>query len=200
MKYPAKYFIENDQKILKALIEAFPLATLICTHQNEMFTSYLPFFWDDSACLMGHLDANNPQVFYLKEGKKVSLIFNGPEAYLSPSHFATNELPTYNYCKVEVEGTVKPILNEELKQGIIQLTTHLEGRKAAYQLTENESRLHSLVNYIYGFKIEIKNIQGRFKMSQDKNKFHQQKALQIMQESLKNRHQLFLETYGKHDE
>lgn len=200
MKYPANHFIENDKETLKALIEAFPLATLICTHQDEIFTSYLPFFWDDSACLVGHIDANNPQVSYLEESKKVRLIFNGPEAYLSPSHFATNELPTYNYCKVEVEGTVKTISNEELKQGIILLTTHLEGEKAAYQLTENESRLHSLVNYIYGFKVEIKELKGRFKMSQDKSKFHQQKALKVMQESLKNRHQLYLETYGKNDE
>jgi len=195
LKYPANHFIEKDNTTLKALIEAFPLATLISTHQDEIFTTYLPFLWDDSDYLIGHLDTNNPQVPFLQEGKKVHLLFNGPEAYISPAHFPTNELPTYNYCKIEVNGMIASISDEELKRGIIKLTTHLEGNEAAYQLTKDEKRLHSLVKYIYGFKIKVNSLKGRFKMSQDKSDAHQEKAMELMRSSLKNRNEIFLEGY-----
>lgn len=198
LKYPANHFIENHGKTLKQLIELFPLATLISTHQDAIYTSYLPFFWDTEGYLVGHLDANNPQVAFLNEAEKVRLIFNGPEAYISPAHFSTNELPTYNYCKIEVDGIVKNSSDEALKESIIQLTTHLEGKEAAYQLTSSENRLHHLIKYIHGFKVEIKQLQGRFKMSQDKHALHQEKAVKVMQISLKERSQLFLQNYWKH--
>ncbi|GGE37659.1 transcriptional regulator [Psychroflexus planctonicus] len=197
LKYPANHFIEKNKEALKGLIEAFPLATLISTYQDQIHTSYLPFIWDANGFLIGHLDANNPQVALLKDGKKVSLIFNGPEAYISPAHFITNELPTYNYCKVEINGIIRPIADEDLKQAIIKLTSHLEGKQAAYQLTENEKRLHSLINYIYGFKIEIEQLQGRFKMSQDKSKLHQKKAVNLMCEIDKHHTEVFLDVYKK---
>ena len=195
LKYPANHFIEKDKETLKSLTEVFPLATLITSHQDEIFTTYLPLLWEGSDYLIGHLDANNTQVPFLQEGEKVHLIFNGPEAYISPAHFPTNELPTYNYCKIEVKGSIEPISDEALKKGIIQLTTHLEGNEAAYQLTRDENRLHSLVKYIYGFKIKVNSMQGRFKMSQDKSVSHQKKAIDLMQNSLKNRNQDFLENY-----
>lgn len=197
LKYPANHFIEDDENILRSLIEIFPLATLVSVDKDNIHTSYLPFILDSSKDLIGHLDANNPQVSLLQNEKKVRLIFNGPEAYISPSHFLTNELPTYNYFKIEVDGIVKPIPDEDLKLAIIQLTTQLEGDEAAYKLTHDEKRLHSLVNYIYGFKVEVKQICGRFKMSQDKSKAHQQTALNLIQDNIATRSKCFMETYRK---
>ncbi len=193
--YPAPHFIEEDQKLLKQFISAFPLASLICVQDAEIYTSYLPLIWKGSNKLIGHLDVQNPQVKLLQNSKEVKAIFHGPENYISPSHFKTNELPTYNYCKVEVNGLVNPISSTSLKEAIIELTTQLEGKEAAYELNHSEDRLHHLVKYIYGFEIEITNLQGRFKMSQDKTKEHQEFALRNLELNLLKRHQKFLKQY-----
>lgn len=195
LKYPASHFIETDTTQLKALVEAFPLATLISSHKDEIMTSYLPLLWESSSFLVGHLDANNPHTSLLTQGKKAKLVFHGPEAYISPAHFNTNELPTYNYCKVEVDGIIKKISNADLKEAIIALTKQLEGEHNAYILTHKENRLQQLIKYIYGFKIEVTQIRGRFKMSQDKSKAHQTKALELMYRSLDGRQDSFLNTY-----
>ena len=200
LNYPAAHFIEKNEHLIHELINHFPLANLITSQQDEIFTSYLPFIWGNANELIGHLDIQNPQIATLNEGEKVKLIFNGPENYISPSHFTTNELPTYNYCKVEVEGLLKPISNEALKNAIIQLTTQLEGKDAAYQLTQNEKRLHSLVKYIFGFKIEVLEVKGRFKMSQDKSKNHQEMAVKVIADGLKKRNANFIKQYWKQAE
>lgn len=197
LSYPAQHFIENDQAILKALIKNYPLAQVICCNNSEITTSYLPLLWKNKDELVGHLDLNNPQVKLLQEGKKVNVVFNGPQGYISPSHFTSNELPTFNYCKIEVEGIIFPISNERLKNEIISLTQLLEGEETAYQLTLDEKRLHSLVNYIFGFKIKISSIQGRFKMSQDKSSAHQKKAVKLVLASEKRSSLDFFELYTK---
>lgn len=194
MKYPAYHFTENDPTVIKSFIETYPLATLISVDKDEIFTTYLPLLWNEHAALLGHLDAQNPQASQLTDGRKVKIIFHGPEGYISPSHFTTNELPTYNYCKVEVTGRVACITEEELKNAIIQLTKHLEGPEAAYQLTHKEGRLHSLIPYIYGFKVSIETVVGRFKMSQDKSEAHRDKAIDLMIKSQLDRTKKFLES------
>ena len=195
MSYPANHFIEQDEATLKALIRLFPLAHIICTNQDEILTSYAPLLWKGKDELTGHLDQQNPQAKLLKDGKKVKLIFNGPEAYISPAHFQTNELPTFNYCKIEIEGKVFAISDETLKQEIIELTQLLEGEQAAYKLTKDEKRLHTLVNYIHGFKIKINAIRGRFKMSQDKSLEHQKKAMEIILKDSNLKNNEFLEVF-----
>lgn len=194
MSYPVNHFLENKETILRTFIEHFPLANLICAENNEIYTSYLPLLWKGKDELVGHLDKQNPQVKLLKNGKQVKVVFNGPAAYISPSHFDTNELPTFNYCKVEVVGEVCTITEAMLKEEIISLTKLLEKKEAAYQLTKDEERLHHLVHYIYGFKIKIKHIQGRFKMSQDKSLQHQQKVIKVMQHLTSQNHSHFFET------
>lgn len=186
MKYPIADFYTEDQQLLHRLVELFPLACLISVEKNEVFTSYIPLRFKEGK-MVGHVDANNPQVKLLKGGKKVKLVFSGPDAYISPSAFNTNELPTYNSIRVEAEGCVFGIKEEDLKSEIQSLTQIMEAEKQAYVLTESEKRLQTLMPYIHGFTIEVTPFIGRIKMSQDKRKAHFEKAKEIVKSSSRER-------------
>ncbi len=186
MKYPIADFYTEDQQLLRRLVELFPLACLISVEGDEIFTSYIPLHFKEGK-MVGHVDANNPQVKLLQGGKKVKLVFSGPDAYISPAEFTTNELPTYNSIRIEAEGCVYGIEEADLKAEIQSLTQVMEAEKQAYTLTEAEKRLHTLMPYIHGFTIEVTPLIGRIKMSQDKRKHHFEKAKELVKTSYKKR-------------
>ena len=96
-------------------------------------------------------------------------IFAGPECYISPSIYATTQLPTWNYIKVHVKGKVKAIKSKSaLKQSLITMTEFLEAPKHKYILEPDNPRLDKNLDYIEMFEIEITNWEGKFKLSQDK--------------------------------
>lgn len=186
MNYPIPHFYSEDKELLFELIVLFPLACVISVEEECIYTSYIPLIQKNGK-MVGHVDANNPQAKLLKGGRKVKLIFSGPDAYISPAEFCTNELPTYNSVRIEIEGTVNSIKEEDLKKEIQSLTKHMEAKKQAYILTQKEERLHSLMPYIHGFSIDIEKIIGKIKMSQDKRTAHFEKAKQLVNNSYQER-------------
>lgn len=186
MKYPIPHFYSEDQQLLVELIELFPLACIISVEEENVYTSYIPLIYKEGK-MVGHVDANNPQARLLTNNRKVKLIFSGPDAYISPAEFTTNELPTYNSVRVEIDGIVNSIEEEDLKKEIQLLTQQMEAKKQAYVLSHKEERLHSLMPYIHGFSIDIEKIIGKIKMSQDKRTAHFEKAKQLVNDSYQKR-------------
>ncbi|RXG27910.1 transcriptional regulator [Leeuwenhoekiella marinoflava DSM 3653] len=66
--------------------------------------------------------------------------------------------------------------NDELKTEMVELTKFLEGTDQKYILEKENSRMEAFVNYVTGFEIEITSWEGKFKLSQDKNKKDQAAA------------------------
>ena len=120
--------------------------------------------------LVAHIDRNNPQVETLKDGAEVSVVFKGPETYISPSVYTTPHLPTYNYIIVHVTGTIK-LINEPaaVKKTMVDMTEFLEGEAQKFILKNDDPQMERLLNYIQAFEIEITHWEGKFKLSQDKN-------------------------------
>lgn len=166
--YPPKHHQDNDINHLIEVIKTYPLATVISVKNNQPLITHLPLIFDNGK-LIGHLDLNNPQVELLKDQNDVTLIFSGPECYISPSIFATTQLPTWNYIKVHLKGKVEANLDKmALKQSLITLTEFLEAPEHKYILNANNPRLEKNLDYIRLFEITITHWEGKFKLSQDK--------------------------------
>lgn len=151
------------------VIKAYPLATLISVKDNEPLVTHVPLIYSDNK-LLGHVDALNPQVELLKDAQNVTVIFSGPQCYISPSIYSTTQLPTWNYVKVHLKGTVKAIDDiESAKQSLVGLTEHLEAPEHKFKLPLDHARTHSLMAYIKCFEINITHWEGKLKLSQDKN-------------------------------
>ena len=153
------------------VIKTYPLATVISVKNNEPLITHLPLVYRKDGKLIGHIDIYNPQTELMKDNNEVTIIFSGPQCYISPSIYTTTQLPTWNYIKVHLKGTVKIIENKDaLKESLIKMTELFEHPKHKYVLEADNSKMERAVNYIKGFEITITHWEGKFKLSQDKKK------------------------------
>jgi len=177
MKYPPPHHQENDHHNLIEVIKTYPLAAVISIKNNEPLITHLPLILNDEGKLIGHVDIYNPQTELLKDNNPITLIFSGPQCYISPSVYTTTQLPTWNYIKVHLKGTVKAIESKEaLKQSLITMTAFLEAPEHKYVLDANNPRMEANLNYIKMFEITITDWEGKFKLSQDKKTADTQNA------------------------
>lgn len=187
MSYLPNHFTEKDWRNIKFFIELFPLATLITSFENEIFTSHIPFIFENDK-LIGHLNKDNPQFQHL-HASKVELVFHGGDAYISPAAFPTDELPTFNYAKVHVKGKATYIDESRLIRSLVEMTDELDDD---YKLEYTHPKIDRLKHFIQGFEVSIDSFQGRFKMSQDKSESHFDKAKSLLKESQVQRLDYFL--------
>ncbi len=171
------------------VINHYSLATLISVKDNVPFISHLPLIYK-SGKLTGHIDKNNPQAKLLTKNTPVTVIFSGPDAYISPSLIGATELPTWNYIKVHLQGTATEIENNNVvKQSMVDMTAFLEEPEHAYILDYNNPKMDQFVNYVMGFEIDIKHWEGKFKLSQNKTPEAQniakQKLISVNKTSIK---------------
>ncbi|MFI8379293.1 FMN-binding negative transcriptional regulator [Leeuwenhoekiella sp. NPDC079379] len=178
--YPPPHHQESGFANAIKTLQTFPLALLITTQNDVPLLTHLPLIYkvdDGLGKLLGHIDNNNPQLQHIVPGAKVTLVFNGPDSYISPAIYTTPQLPTWNYIKVHLEGKILCHQNnDELKNAMVELTHTLEGDQQQFTLNKDDSRMEAFVNYVTGFEIEITSWEGKFKLSQDKLKKDQEKA------------------------
>lgn len=168
MKYPPKHHQDNNINHMVDVIKTYPLATVISVSDNSPLITHLPLIFDNNK-LIGHIDIYNPQAKLLKDNNEVTVLFSGPECYISPSVYGTTQLPTWNYIKVHLRGTVEAIESKvALKQSLITMTEFLEAPNHDYVLEPDNPRLDANLNYIEMFEINITEWEGKFKLSQDK--------------------------------
>lgn len=168
MNYPPKKHQDSDIGHIIEVIKSYPLATVISVDKKEPLITHLPLIYEDGK-LIGHIDIYNPQAKLLKDNNPVTLIFSGPECYISPSVYTTTQLPTWNYIKVHIKGTVKAIESKtSLKQSLITMTEFLEAPEHKYVLDPDNPSMARNLNYIEMFEINIDQWEGKFKLSQDK--------------------------------
>ncbi|MDH7914541.1 FMN-binding negative transcriptional regulator [Winogradskyella sp. SYSU M77433] len=168
MKYPPTHHQDSDKNHIIDVIKTYPLATIISVKDNEPLVTHLPLIFEDGK-LIGHIDIYNPQAKLLKDNTNITILFYGPQCYISPSIYSTTQLPTWNYIRVHLKGKVKAIEDKQaLKQSLITMTEFLEAPNPKYTLEPDNPRLDANLNYIEMFEITISEWEGKFKLSQDK--------------------------------
>lgn len=169
MSYPPKHHLEDNINHMISVIKSYPLATIISVKNKTPLITHLPLIYNENKILVGHIDYNNPQAELLSNNNEVTVIFSGPQCYISPSIYSTKQLPTWNYIKVHLKGKVSAITDvDSIKQSLVKMTDFFEQPDPKYSLDINNSRMDNLIHYIKGFKIEITDWEGKFKLSQDK--------------------------------
>lgn len=169
MNYPPKHHQDNNINHMVEVINTYPLATIISVKDNQPLVTHLPLIYNEVGKLIGHIDKYNPQAELLKNNLPITIIFSGPQCYISPSIYSTTQLPTWNYIKVHLKGKVVAIESKDaLKQSIISMTEFLESPDHKYVLEPDNKRMEGALDYIKMFEITIDDWEGKFKLSQDK--------------------------------
>jgi len=190
MHYPPVHHQEESFNNIVQLMQMYPLAIINSCMNNEIESTHTPLVYQPNeklGVLIGHIDKYNPQLEHFKNNTAVQIIFNGPQVYISPSVYSTTQLPTWNYFKAHLKGTL--ILEndrEKVKQSLINMTAFLEGDQHKYKLDPDNPRMEAALDYIVGFRIEITSWEGKYKISQDKKKEDRERAKVALQTARTN--------------
>ena len=171
-KYPPPHHQDHNINRMIEVVKAYPLATVISIKDNVPLVTHMPLIYRErDGKLIGHIDIYNPQTTLMRDDNEVTIIFSGPQCYISPTVYTTKQLPTWNYIKVHLKGNVKAIESKEtLKDSLIIMTKFLEQPDHKYVLDANNPRMDANLDYIKMFEITITHWEGKFKLSQDKKK------------------------------
>lgn len=176
--YRPPAFREDRPALLHEAIRAHPLGTLITHGATGLVANVVPFtlrIAASSAVLRAHLAKANEQVADLRAGAPVLVIFQGPQAYVSPSWYATKHehgrvVPTWNYVIVQVRGTPTVIEDPDwLREQVDELTSHHEGDRAEPWSIDDAPAdfIAGQMKGIVGLEIPIERIEGKWKVSQN---------------------------------
>lgn len=177
--YIPQDFNVNDQRELLAFIQENAFGELISKVEGHFFASHIPFMIGNGGeSLFCHIARDNPQWKEL-EKQHVLVTFLGAHDYVSPSWYESPGVPTWNYQAVHVYGEAKIIRNsKQIKTIIDDLANHFE---ATINNSWNTQFNESLLDFIIGIEIQITEIQGKFKLSQNRPKNDRQKIIKAFQ-------------------
>ena len=176
--YIPKHFLVEDQAVLAQLISEYPLATIVANLDSHFEINHLPLmFSPDKTKLYGHVAKMNPLVKVASSNKtSVTAIFNGPNAYVTPSWYPSKQesgkvVPTWNYAAVHAEGSIKLIEDAQwLRSHVSQMTNiHEPTYQSNWKLDDApEEYVQMMLKAIIGIEIEVGSLVGKFKLSQNR--------------------------------
>ena len=176
--YQPAHFVEQDADTLLALMKAHPLATLVRTGA-ELAADILPLEVErvgETWRVTGHVARGNP-LWREADGQSVLLLFQGPQAYVSPNWYPSKSqhgkaVPTWNYTMVQVHGTLRATQDPEwLRAFVTRLTERHEGGRAVpwHVSDAPPDYIDAMLKAIVGIEIEVTRVEGKFKLSQNRD-------------------------------
>jgi transcriptional regulator len=173
-------FLEDRLETLHALIRAHPLGTLITAGAGGLLANLIPFILIDSGdkgILRAHVARANAQVEALRSGAETLVVFQGPEAYISPSWYAAKAehgrvVPTWNYVVVQARGTPRLVDDAAwIRAQIDELTASQENRRAEpWKVSDApEPFIAGQLGAIVGVEIAVASLEGKWKVSQNRS-------------------------------
>jgi transcriptional regulator len=179
--YLPKLHEERDPGVLHALIRAHPLGTWATQGDDGIIMNHVPFILDAArgpyGTLMCHVARANTVWKSFSRTIDSVIAFQGAEAYISPSWYASKGLhgkvvPTWNYAVVHAHGIPEVLADESrLLEHLTQLTdAHESGRPARWQIGDAPADfIRHMSQQIVGIEIPISRIVGKWKVSQNRS-------------------------------
>lgn len=174
--YVPAAFAPADPAALRELISHYGFATLVSNGPDGLVATHIPMLYEPEPAphgkLVAHLARANPHGAAL-DGAAVLAIFLGPHGYVSPSWYATHPaVPTWNYAAVHVYGRAR-VVNDaaRLREIVARLVDKYEhGRPVPWSMAGLPERyLHGMIGGIVGVEIDIERIEGKHKLSQNRD-------------------------------
>ena len=177
MSLPA-HFEETRSEVLHTLIREHSLATLVAHGADRLAAHHLPLHF---AAEPGHLGAlqgpvarANP-LWKQAANTEVLVIFQGPQAYVTPSWYATKRehgkaVPTWNYVVVHAHGRLRTIDDPVWLRAQVETLVgrHEAGFADPWRIADAPpDYIDKMLAAIVGIEIAITGLQGKWKISQN---------------------------------
>ena len=171
----------EDRAVLLEAMRAWSFAVLFGPDANGApVATHLPLTILDEGefgTLEGHFALANPHWKALA-GRETLVVFSGPHSYVSPSLYVERKsVPTWNYIAIHATGTLELIPdvpgddagNFVRKDALLKRL--IAANEPAYAEQWNELPVAyriSMTAGIVGFRIAIRRLEGKFKLSQNR--------------------------------
>lgn len=185
--YIPPYYREEDKSKLIEFMQAHNFANVISSDKNILTATHLPFIIEvrnEKVFLVSHMAKANPQWQNFTENELL-VIFQGPHAYISPSHYEKQQnVPTWNYIAVHAYGKAKIIDDPKDVWNLMERTIHkLEEKFFEQWKSLSPEYVNGMLKAIVAFEIEVTRMDGKFKLSQNKTKHEQQNIISSFEKS-----------------
>jgi transcriptional regulator len=175
------HFRMDDQSELAAFIEARHFATLVVAGENGPQAAHIPMILNRDASgrsvsREGHVARNNPVAAIAARPARALAIFNGADAYVTPSLYLSKRehgkvVPTWNYIAVQAAGVVQAFNDADALRAQVGRITDMMEKSAAVPWAVSdapEDYLARMLNGITGLRLSIESIEGVRKLSQNR--------------------------------
>jgi len=174
--HPAPIFRMEAAGTLADHLRRYPLATITAAPEGVFRVAQAPVFlreFGGDLVLDFHLSRNNALAAHLVAGFEAVAVSLGPEAYISPDWYATDDqVPTWNYISVEAQGLVSPLDEAGLVALLDDLSAQEEAKlapKPAWTRAKmSPGRFEAMTRAIVGARLTVNRLDATYKLSQNK--------------------------------
>ena len=167
--HPSRAFHWEDEAEMLRFVAEVSFAT-ICVDGPAVV--HAPVLVEGPERLLFHVSRSNPAASRLEGARAIASVL-GPDAYVSPDWYGSDDqVPTWNYLAVEVEGPLRRLDEAELAALLDGLSAEHEARlapKPAWTRGKmSPGRFEAMLKAIVGFEMRIAALRGTRKLGQNK--------------------------------
>ena len=185
--YIPKHFEEKDRAKLVDFMKEYNFAAIINSAKKRYWATHIPFLVTESGgeiILRAHMAKANPQWANFKPDEEVLVIFQEPHSYISPKLYENKvSVPTWNYIAVHAYGIPKILPSIEERISLLEDTfKEFESSFKDQWLTLPDDYKNELLDGIVAFEIKLSNIEGKFKLSQNRTEGDRERIIDRLDE------------------
>jgi transcriptional regulator len=180
--YLPAHFEESRPEVLHELVRTHPLGLLITLGPAGLQANPVPFMLDASAdggatVLRAHVARANPVWREARSDVESLVVFQGPQAYISPSLYPTKAatgkvVPTWNYVMVQARGTLRVVDEAPWLHALVRRLTdkHEATRAAPWAVSDAPADyVDTMLRAIVGIEVTLSALTGKWKVTQNRN-------------------------------
>ena len=179
--YLPAHFEEKRLDVLHDFVRAHPFGLCVTHGAQGLLANSVPFLIEPGGAaglgvLRAHVARANP-VWRDPGPGEALVVFQGAQGYVSPGWYPSKAehgkvVPTWNYMIAQARGRFRAIEDRDWLRALVRrLTDHHEAsRSQPWRIDDApESYLAAMLEGIVGVEIEITELEGKWKLSQNRS-------------------------------
>ena len=171
--HPNPKFAWREEAAIRAFVAEAAFAQIVTVVEGRPASAQAPLAIAANGSVSFHLSRANKLVPAL-DGAPLLASVIGTHFYVSPDWYGTpDQVPTWNYRLVEIEGVARRLDEMELRELLDRLSAAQEARLAPKPVWTSAkmdaSKLDAMARAIVGFAIDAPRFSGILKMGQNKS-------------------------------
>ena len=181
--YLPAHFEESRSEVLHQLVREQPLGLLITQAADATLSANsIPFLLDPGpgpglGTLIAHVARANPLWREARTDVESLVVFQGPQAYISPSMYPTKAatgkvVPTWNYVMVQARGRLRVMDDSAWVARLVERLTakHEATRPVPWQVSDAPADyIATMHRAIVGIEITLTALTGKWKVTQNRS-------------------------------